>query len=86
MYQELPYMNFPIGEGPKLSYMSGLADTGADLNLVNLDYHQSVAECHTNLVLKFEILKDLDDKDPLNINGVDRGKESEQGKGGIYVT
>ena len=86
MSQEFLHTNLLIGEVTKSSYMFGLADTGSGLNLVNLDCHQSVAECNTNLVLKFEILKDLDDKDPFNINGVDRGKESEQGKGGIYVT
>ena len=64
MYQELPYMNFPIGEGPKSSYMSGLADTGSDLNLVNLEYQQAVADRHPNIVFKFDYLKDLDDVDP----------------------
>ena len=83
MYQELPYMNFPIGEGPKSSYMSGLADTGADLNLVNLEYQQAVTDRHPNIVFKFDYLKDLDDVDPWNISGVNRVKESEQGKGGV---
>ena len=36
---QLPHMNFPIGEGNKSSYMSGLADTGAGLNLMNIEYH-----------------------------------------------
>ena len=71
---QLPHLNFPIGEGPKLSYMYSLNDTGAGLNLVNLDYHQSVAERHPNLVLKFSHLKDLEDVDPFNISGVDGGK------------
>ena len=66
--------------------MYGLADTGARLNLVNIEYHQSVAERHRKLVLKFLYLKDLDDVDPFNISGVDDGKESEQGKGGVDVT
>ena len=66
--------------------MSGLADTGARLNLVNLEYHQSVAERHPNLVLKFAYLKDLEDVNPFNISGVDGGKESEQGKGVVDVT
>ena len=73
-------MNFPIGEGPKSSYMSSLDDTGAGLNLVNIEYHQSFAERHPNLVLKFAYFKDLEDVDPFNISGVDGGKESEQGK------
>ena len=47
--------------------MSSLADTGAGLNMGNLKYHQSVAESHPNLVLKFSHLKDLKDEDPFNI-------------------
>ena len=86
MSQQLPHMNYPILEGPKSSYMSYLADTGPGLNLVNLEYHQSVAERHPNLVLKFAYMKDLDDVDPFNISRVDGGKESEQGKGGVNVT
>ena len=66
--------------------MFGLADTRAGFNLVNLEYHQSVAERHPNLVLKFVYLKDIDDVDPFNASGVDGGKESEQGKGGVDVT
>ena len=54
--------------------MSGLADTGAGLNLVNIEYHQSVTERHPNFVLKFAYLKDLDEVDPFSINGVDGGK------------
>ena len=42
--QNLTHMNFTIGERPKPSYMSGLANIGAGLNFVNLEYHQSVAE------------------------------------------
>ena len=68
------HMKLHIGEGPKSSYMSGLADTGAWLNLENLKYHQSVAELHPNLVLKFSYLKDIDDVDSFNINGVYGGK------------
>ena len=59
MSQKLPHLNLPIGEGPKSSYMSGLDNTVSGLNLVNLEYHQSVAERHPNSVLKFEYLKDL---------------------------
>ena len=54
--------------------MSGLANTGAGLNLGNLDYHQSVVDQHLNLVLKCAYLKGLNDMDPFNISGVDRGK------------
>ena len=61
--------------------MYGLADTGAGLNLGNLEYHQSTADHHLNLVLKFLYLKDMEDVDPFNISGLDRGKESEQVKG-----
>ena len=36
MYQKLVQLNFPIGEEPKQSYMFGLDDTRAELNLGNL--------------------------------------------------
>ena len=54
--------------------MSRLADTGAQLNLVNIEYPQSVAERHTNLVLKFSYFKDMEDVDPFNISGLYGGK------------
>ena len=79
-------MKFLIGEGKKSSYVSVLANTGAGLNLVNLEYHQSNTQQHPNLVFKFVYLKDLDGIDQFNISGVDGGKESEQGKGGEDVT
>ena len=85
-FQQLPHVNFPIGEVLKLSYMSVLSDIGAWLNLVNLDYHQSVSERHPNLVLKFAYLKDLEDVGPLNISGVEGGKEIEEGKEGVDTT
>ena len=56
------------------------ADTGDGPNLVNLDYHQSVAERHPNSVLIFSYLKDMDEVDPINISGVDKGKEIKQVK------
>ena len=65
--------------------MSGLVDTGSRLNLENIEYHQSLAERHHNLVLKFLDLKDMEDVDTFNISGVYGGKENEQGKGGVYV-
>ena len=65
--------------------MSSLAYTGFRLNLVNIEYHQSVAERHPNLVLKFAYLKDLEDVDPFNISEVDGGRENEQGKGEVDV-
>ena len=74
MSQQFPHLNFPIGEGTKPSYMSGLYDTGAGLNYGNIDYHHSVAERYPNLVLKFAYLKDLEDVYPFNISGVYRGK------------
>ena len=40
MSQQLMHLNFPIEEVTKLSYMSGLADTGAGFNLENIDYRQ----------------------------------------------
>ena len=54
--------------------MSILDNKGAGLNCGNIDYHLSVVEYQTNLVLKFAYLKDLDDVDPFNIIGVDVGK------------
>ena len=54
--------------------MSGLSITGAELNLVNIEYHQSFTYLHPNLGLKLAHLKDLDDVDPFNIRVVDEGK------------
>ena len=51
--------------------MFGLADTRSWLNLGNLEYHQSVAECHPNLVIKFTYLEDLDAVYPFNTSGLD---------------
>ena len=68
---QLPYLDFPIVEGPKLSYIFGLVNTGAGFNLVNIYYHQLVIERHPNLVQEFSYLKDLDDVDTFNIRGVD---------------
>ena len=65
--------------------MFGLADTGAGKNLLNLDYHPSVAERQPNLVLKFAYLKDLDDVDTFNISGVDGRKEGKHVKLGVDV-
>ena len=70
MSKQLPHLNIPIGERPKSSYMSGLVDTVAGLNLINIDYHWSVAERHPNLVLKFAHLKYLEDVDSFNIKEV----------------
>ena len=60
--------------------MSGLANTGAGLNLENMEYHQSVVELHPNLVLKFSYLKDMDDVDSFNISEVDGGNKVNRGK------
>ena len=70
MSQQLPHLNFPLGERPISSNMCLLADTVSGINLVNTDYYKSVAECHPNLVLKFAYLNNLDDVDPFNISGV----------------
>ena len=43
--------------------MFGLDDTGAELNLGNMEYHQSVAKLHPNLVSIFLYLKDMDNMD-----------------------
>ena len=56
------------------------------MNFGNIDYHQSVAERHPNLVFKSAHLKDLQYVDTFNISGVDGGKDTEQGKVGVYVT
>ena len=66
--------------------MFGLDDTGYGMNLVNIYYHQSVAERYPNLVLKLTYMKDLYDVDPFNISGVDGGKGSKQGNIGVGVT
>ena len=66
--------------------MSCLENMGDGLNLGKLEYHQSVAERHPNLVLEFAYLKDLDYLDPFNISRVDGEKENEQGKGEVEVT
>ena len=50
--------------------MSGLANIGTGLNLVNIEYHQAVVDRHPNLVLKFAYLKNLYDVDTFNISGV----------------
>ena len=63
--------------------MFGLYGTVAGLNVINLNYHQSVVERQPNLVLKISYMKDLEDVDPFNISGSDGGKESEHGKGGV---
>ena len=80
MSQQLPHLKFLIGDGPRPSSMFGLADTGDGLNLENMDYHQSVAERHTNLVLKFAYLKDLDNVDPFNYQWSIRRKRKRTGK------
>ena len=66
--------------------MSGLVDTGVILNMENIEYHQSAIDNQLNLVFQFAYLKDLDDAYTFNISGVDRGKESEQGKRGAEVS
>ena len=58
----------------KPSYMYELDNTVDGSNEGNMDYHQSVAERHHNLVLKFSYLKELDDVDPFNIIGLEKGK------------
>ena len=54
--------------------MYGLDDIESRLNFGNLEYRQSVAENHPKLVLNISYFKDMDDVDPFNISGVDRGK------------
>ena len=51
-----------------------LTDTGYGLNVVNLDFRQSVEDFHPNLVVKFAYLKDLSDVYPFNVSGVGGGK------------
>ena len=51
-----------------------------------MNYPQSSAERHHNLVMKFVYLKYFDGVDPFNTSGVDGGKEIKQGKSGLDVT
>ena len=67
----MPHLNFPIGDGPISSKIFGLDDTGSGLDLVNLYYHQLVAQFHPNLVFKFECSNYMDNIDPFNISGED---------------
>ena len=71
MFQKFMHMNFPIEKLPRYSNIFGLADTADALNLGYLDYNQSVAERHPNLVLNFSYLKNMDNMDQLNVSGVD---------------
>ena len=48
----------------------GLLDTGAGLNIGRLSYHQSITECHPELVVQFAFLKDVPGLDPLQISGI----------------
>ena len=84
--QQLLHLNSQIREEAGFSNMYGLPYTGYRLNMVNMEYHQSVAKCHPNLVLKFSYLKDPEDVDPFKISEVDGKKEVEQVKGEVYVT
>ena len=54
--------------------------------MVTIEYHLSVTELNSSLVLKLAYLNDLYGVDPFNISRVDEEKESEQEKGGVYVT
>ena len=40
-----------------------------------MDYHQSVSECHPNLVINFSCLKNIDNVDSFNISGINGGGE-----------
>ena len=77
IYQKLPHLNFPIWEittpsgGHGSFKIFGMEGTGAYLNMENMEYHQSVAKRHHNLVLKFLCLKDFDDLDSWTISEVD---------------
>ena len=51
-----------------------------------MEYHKFVVESHTNLVVKFSFLKDLDDVDLFNTSRVGGRKEGYQGKWGVEVT
>ena len=74
LLHQVPHLKFPIGELPKSSYVFGLANTGSRLDSGNLNYHQSVAERHPNLLIKFLHLKDIYGVHPVNISGVNGGK------------
>ena len=67
--QNLPHLNFIIGDVYGLYNMFFLDNIGAGLNLVNLEYHQSVVERHPTLVVNFAYLKDADNIDLFRIVG-----------------
>ena len=69
--QSFTYLNSTVGEVPISSNIFSFSNTGAGLDLVNLDYYYLVTEHHPNVVLKFSYLKDTDGVDTLNISGVD---------------
>ena len=77
----ISYKPFPYKHEPFWFYY-----TGSGSNWGNIDYHQSVADIHPNLVLKFDYMKDMENMDTFNIGWVDKRKESKQGKRGIHVT
>ena len=52
----------------------GMEDSGSGLNLVNLDYRQSVVEQPSNLVLKFTYSKDLYNVDLSSVSLLYGGK------------
>ena len=65
----IPYMRsdrIPLFEASM--GLSGLDNTGAGLNMGNIDYHQSVTDRHAIFVLKSAYLKDMEDTDPFNIS------------------
>ena len=91
MSQKLPHIHLPLGdpeeeEGQVGATLVSLVDTGAGLNLGNLEYHKSVAERHPKLVSQFAYLKDMEDMETFSISGVGGGKEGEEDRGGIDVT
>ena len=53
----------------------GLVDTGVELNIGRLSYHQSIAEHHPELVVQFAFLKDVPGLDPLQISGIGINKK-----------
>ena len=72
--QQLPHLNFSIGQVHGLYNMFSLEDTRAGLNLVDLEYHQYVADRKPNFMANFDYFKGMDDMYLLDISGLGGGK------------
>ena len=55
--------------------MCGIADTGARLNIGDLDYHHLVSNMNTHIVVHMKMISDIPKMNPLNISGVADNEE-----------